>query len=125
MSIPVREFTDGGAAGQLAGYGGTWGSCGIGELYGLHDSDPERLLAVVMAQEVSSKRGFSQYVFTDNFSKPDHGGPGFANFIKKHKLGDISGGVKSINKNTGNKIAAWIWIPDRKAIAKYLSKVKK
>lgn len=116
-----REVVEGGTRTDQP-YGGTWSSCGIGELYGIAGGNPALLIQALIKREVTNERGYSQYIFTDNFLNPGLGGPGLADLISTHKLGPIVMGPKCINKNTGREIAAWIWAPDRNAISAYFAK---
>lgn len=66
------------------------------------------------------------YVFTGvvkrrlRSDRPTYGQQ-FANFIKKHKLGNVTEGAQRLNPNSGNTIQAWIWAPSQAGLKKWVA----
>ena len=83
--------------------------CGIREVVGVDNyytnHSPESFVAYANAN-----RGRSPFVL---FSSVTDKGLAVAKYIEEHKLGQIVSVGKRVNRNSGNRLQAWLWAPEK------------
>lgn len=63
---------------------------------------------------------YAMYVFTDRISVGS--GVRLAKAIKKHNLGEVVEGPRTLNPNSQSYIRAWVWKCDHKALNKHVNR---
>jgi hypothetical protein len=94
--------------------GGNFNCCGLYELDGIEDREPVESVFHYWNDFVNNY-GYSDYssapyvVFTSAYSD----GPKLAEYIKKHKLGDVLAGPGEgrCNSTGSSDLRAWMWLP--------------
>lgn len=103
--------------------------CGLKEIDGLSCS-PEQtvdeLCEELFEEPVScfiDNPDMAFILFTDAVKYKN--GQELARFIQKHDLGTVYGARARTNPNSGNKIKAWIWSPNKRKLKAYYRKYAK
>lgn len=85
--------------------------CGVKEISGIRydyrHPRPLKMLRDIWAMAERAKWGFAFLVFTDHNSTRN--GQKFAEFLRKHDLGEIVETKKKRNSNSGNMVRVWVW----------------
>lgn len=106
--------------------------CGLGDLAGIQDGDvtPEQCVTAVLNDQPVAFVTFAQATFntSSDLDSPEDvrlykhingAGKRLAAYIRKHKLGSVTGGSVHRNPNSGNPLRVWLWALDREAIRKW------
>lgn len=90
--------------------------CGISELVGADYERPIDFLHAVFRPTTRGHRNQAYIIFSSTTPNGDR----IAEYIVKHKLGELVGLKPKRNPNSGNKLKAWLWSPNRAAKTKGL-----
>lgn len=93
--------------------------CGVREIDGLYSSSKKTVMAV--AGDIFNYSMDGAFIlFTDppKFRR----GNALSVFIKRNKLGSVVATVSKLNPNSGNKLKAYLWNWDKKALRAYWKK---
>ena len=97
--------------------------CGISELSDIrYDDTPDES---IMSIDVSDQ---GIIIFSDidtNDEGPYHHGRALAGVVKKCRLGTLVALPVAVNPNTDNKVRAWMWRLNKRAVRRYQAKVRK
>ena len=101
---------------------GTMVSCGVRELSGVSYSAPREVLCVAFRHGYPSA---AHVVFSDVVGghRSDASGESFAAYITENGLGTVIRSPIRSNPNTYNRIAVWIWTPNKRACKQHLKDI--
>lgn len=99
---------------------GSESNCGLAEINGVTHLDGPQFCADFVKHPQFN--GYSVFIFSDAIQ---YGGSRIAEYIRKHKLGDLTESPEYRNSNSGNYIRVWIWYPNRQALKKLHPKPEK
>ena len=95
--------------------------CGIAELADIrNDASPERSILNV---DYPDSQGV--IIFSDTNGHRYKYGTALARYIRKHKLGSVTGKAPTINPNTRNRVRVWMWSPTRTTLKKHQRELRK
>lgn len=92
----------------------------VRKLYNLGESRHTPAKTIMGIYKAEKTRNTKIFIFSDNASY--NNGKILANYIKKHKLGDIAETGKTRNPNNRNIIQTWMWSVYRKGLENWATK---
>ena len=100
---------------------GTMMSCGVRELTGVSYGEPRDVIRQAFRQGYPSA---AHVVFSDVVGRRyNASGELFAAYITENGLGTITRSPIRSNPNTYNRIAVWIWTPNKRACKQHLKDI--
>ena len=97
--------------------------CGIRELHGIDYTHPgfSARAAVEAARDAGAHVFFSS-AYQGRRTRKQTNGAKLAAYILRHKLGSINEIPVKINRNSGNRLAMWVWTPNRARLNAFLNR---